>query len=137
MVIANSRRENVIVDILLGKKVGTYFKPQEKLPAVKRWIAYGAAVKGTIYVNEGAKKAILEGSSLLPVGITKVVGTFNEGDVVSLSDEKDEFARGNPNYSSTQLNLIKGLQVKEVQNKLGANKPKETVERRNIHLKEE
>ena len=44
------------------------------MPAVKRWIAYGAAVKGQIHVNEGAKKAILEGSSLLPVGVTRVVG---------------------------------------------------------------
>ena len=137
VVIANSRRENVIVDILDGKEVGTYFKPQSRMPAVKRWIAYGAAVKGTIYVNEGAKKAILEGSSLLPVGVTKVVGTFNEGDVVSLADEKGEFARGNPNFSSTQLNLIKGLRVSEVHKKLGSDKPKEAVERRNIHLKEE
>ena len=137
VVIANSRRENVIVDILAGKAVGTYFKPQSRMPAVKRWIAYGAAVKGTIHVNEGAKKAILEGSSLLPVGVTKVVGIFDEGDVVSLADEKGEFARGNPNYNSSQLNLIKGLQVSDVHKKLGADKPKEAIEHRNIHLIEE
>jgi glutamate 5-kinase len=137
VIIANSRRENVIGDILAGKEVGTYFKPQSKMPAMKRWIAYGAAVKGTIHVNEGAKKAILEGSSLLPVGVTKIVGTFNEGDVVSIADEKCVFARGNPNYSSTQLNLIKGLQVSEVHKKLGADKPKEVIEHRNIHLSEE
>ncbi len=137
VVIANSRRPNAIMDILCGKEVGTYFKPQSRMPAVKRWIAYGAAVKGTIHVNEGAKKAILEGSSLLPVGVTKVVGTFHEGDVVSLADGRGVFAKGNPNYSSTQLNVIKGLQVTEVQNKLGADKPKEVVEHRNIHLVEE
>jgi glutamate 5-kinase len=91
-----------------------------------------------VIVNAGAKKAILEGSSLLPVGIVKVVGTFNLGDVVSLEDENRlEFARGNPNYTSTQLNLIKGLQVKEVHKKLGADASKEAVERRNIHLTEE
>ncbi len=138
VVIANSRRENAIVDIMAGKDVGTYFKPQERMPAVKRWIAYGAAVKGRITVNEGAKKAILEGSSLLPVGVTSVVGTFSEGDVVSLEgDDRVEFARGNPNYSSTQLNLIKGLQVTEVKNKLGSAKPKQVIEHRNIHLIEE
>jgi glutamate 5-kinase len=137
VVIANSRRENVIIDVLEGKEVGTYFRPQKRMPAVKRWIAYGAAVKGTIYVNEGAKKAILEGSSLLPVGVTKIVGTFDKGDVVSLADEKCEFARGNPNYCSAELNLIKGLQVSDVHKKLGADKPKEVVERRNIHLIEE
>ncbi|HEX7481949.1 MAG TPA: glutamate 5-kinase, partial [Candidatus Bathyarchaeia archaeon] len=83
VVIANSRRENVIHDILSGKDVGTFFKPQSRMPAVKRWIAYGAAVKGQIHINEGAKKAILDGSSLLPVGVVKVVGNFNVGDVVS------------------------------------------------------
>ena len=138
VVIANSATENVILDILADKDVGTHFKAQTPMTAVKRWIAYGAAVKGTIHVNMGAKQAILDGSSLLPVGITKVVGTFNEGDVVSLEDECHcEFARGNPNYTSGQLNLIKGLQVSEVQQKLGADASKEAVERRNIHLTEE
>ena len=135
LVIANSRKPNVITELLEGKEVGTFFKPQSRMPAVKRWIAYGAAVKGRIQVNEGAKEALQQGSSLLPVGVTEVVGTFNEGDVVCLEDPKGkEFARGNPNYSSTQLNLIKGLQVSEVHKKLGADKPKEVIEHRNIHL---
>jgi glutamate 5-kinase len=137
-VIANSRRKNVILDLLSGKDVGTYFKPQTRMPAVKRWIAYGAAVKGQIYINEGAKKAILDGSSLLPVGVLKVVGNFSVGDVVSIVDENDvEFAKGNPNFSSGELNLIKGLQVTEVHKKLGDDKSKEIVEHRNIHLIEE
>ncbi len=138
VVIANSRRENVLLDILAGKDVGTFFKPQNPMPAVERWIAYGAAVKGQIHVNEGAKKAILEGSSLLPVGITRVVGHFNVGDVVSIVDEnKFEFAKGNPNYTSGELNLIKGLQITEAHTKLGSDKPKEVIEHRNIHLIEE
>lgn len=135
VVIANSRRENVITDILSGKDTGTFFKAQNPMSAVKRWIAYGAAVKGEIYVNAGAKMAILDGSSLLPVGITCVVGQFNVGDVVSIMDEcKVEFAKGNPNFSSGELNLIKGCQAIEVKKKLGSDKPKEAVEHRNIHL---
>ena len=87
----------MLIDILDGKEVGTYFKPQERMSAIKRWIAYGAAVKGEIQVNEGAKKAILEGSSLLPVGVVGVVGHFKACDVVSLFDEENvEFAKGNP-----------------------------------------
>ncbi len=137
VVIANSRRENVIADILEGKEIGTYFKAQTAMPAVKRWIAYGAAVKGQIHVNEGAKKAILEGKSLLPVGVTKIVGTFSAGDVVSLVGEDGaEFARGNPNYNSGELHNIKGLQAAQVKKKLGTAKPREVVERRNIHLTE-
>jgi glutamate 5-kinase len=135
VVIANSRRPNVIIDVLSGKEVGTFFKPQARMPAVKRWIAYGAAVKGQIHVNAGAKKAILDGNSLLPVGVTKLVGHFKACDVVSLVDEEGvEFAKGNPNYASSELNLIRGLQVTEVRKKLGADCPKEVIEHRNIHL---
>ncbi len=135
VVIANSRRENVILDILADKDVGTHFKAQSRMPAMKRWIAYGAASKGTIHVNEGAKKAILEGSSLLPVGVISVRGTFRVGDVVTLEDENHvEFARGNPNFNNSELDKIKGLQVAEVQKQLGADKPKEVIEHRNIHL---
>ncbi len=138
VIIANSRRENVLLDILAGKDVGTFFKPQNPMSAVKRWIAYGAAVKGQIHVNEGAKKAITDGSSLLPVGVTHVVGNFNAGDVVSLVDQnKVEFAKGNPNYTSGELNLVKGLQITDAQKKLGNDKPKEVIEHRNIHLIEE
>ncbi len=134
-IIANSHRENVIIDVLAGKEVGTYFKPQARMPAVKRWIAYGAAIKGQIHVNAGAKKAILEGGSLLPVGVTRVVGNFMPCDVVSLIDEDGvEFARANPNFDSGKLNLIRGLQVTEVRNKLGSDCPKEVADHRNIHL---
>ena len=52
VVVANSRRENVLVDILADKEVGTLFKAQKGMPAVKQWIAYGASVKGQIHVNE-------------------------------------------------------------------------------------
>jgi glutamate 5-kinase len=138
VVIANSRRENVIHDILSGKDVGTFFKPQSRMPAVKRWIAFGAAVKGEIHINEGAKKAITDGSSLLPVGVVRVVGNFSVGDVVSIVDENSiTFAKGNPNFSSGELNLIKGLKVTEVHKKLGKDKSKEVIEHRNIHLIEE
>ena len=135
VVIANSRRENVILDVLAGKNVGTYFKPQSSMSAFNRWITFGATSKGTLHINEGAKKAILEGSSLLPSGVTKIVGIFNVGDVVSLEDDNHvEFARGTPNFNSSQLNIIKGLQITEVHKKLGSDTPNEAIEHRNIHL---
>jgi glutamate 5-kinase len=133
LVIANSKRENVILDVINGKQVGTIFNPQEHLPQIKRWIAYGAAVKGQIFVNDGAKKAIIRGASLLPVGIVKITGTFNEGDVVSLVNQNDiEFARGNPNYNSNEINIIKGLKTNQIKKILGYIRRKEVVARKNI-----
>jgi glutamate 5-kinase len=138
VVVANSRRKNVLIDILADKEVGTYFKAQKRMPAVKRWIAYGASVKGQIHVNEGAQKAILEGASLLPVGVTKIIGHFNAGDVVGIVDPSNvEFAKGNPNYNSGELNLIKGLQINEVKKKLGYIRQKEVIERKHIQLMRE
>jgi glutamate 5-kinase len=135
LVIANSQTENVITDIIAGKQVGTLFKAQEKLPGIKRWISYGASVKGQIFVNKGAKKAILEGASLLPVGVTNVEGTFNEGEVVCLIDHNgDEFAKANPNYNSGEIGAIKGLKTNQIKNALGYIRHKEVVARKNICL---
>ena len=136
VVIANSRREDVIPDILAGKEdVGTYFKPQSRMPLVKRWITFGASVKGEIHVNEGAKRVILAGSSLLAVGVTKITGHFDVGDVVSIVDsDNSEFAKGNPNFNSDEINTIKGLQVLEIKKKLPNSRSKEVVARKKIHL---
>jgi glutamate 5-kinase len=133
LVIANSQKENVIMDIIDGKQIGTLFNPQERLPSIKRWIAYGASVKGKVFVNDGAKKAILQGASLLPVGVVKIMGTFNEGDVVSLVDQDCvEFAKGNPNYNSGEINIIKGLKTNQIKKALGYIRRKEVIARKNI-----
>ena len=138
LVIANSSKKNVILDVLEGKQIGTLFKPQERLPSIKRWIAYGASIKGKIQVNVGAKKAILQGASLLPVGVVKIDGTFNEGDVVSLVDQEgEEFAKGNPNYNSSEINVIKGLKTNQIKKNLGYIRHKEVVARKNICIKSE
>ena len=60
-----------------------------------------------------------------PLACYRVVGSFNVGDVVSIIDETGvAFAKGNPNFNSGELNLIKGLQVTEVHRKLGSEKSK-------------
>ncbi|MEM3642114.1 MAG: glutamate 5-kinase, partial [Candidatus Bathyarchaeia archaeon] len=121
LIIANSRRENILIDALNRKNVGTYFKPAEKaISRIKRWIAYGATVKGCIYVNEGAKQAILKGASLLAVGIENVSGQFQVGDAVTLaSSEGKEFAKGISNYTSEEINLIKGKNTSQISKILG------------------
>jgi len=136
LVIANSRRSNALLDILDGKPVGTYFRPAEKgLSGIKRWIAYGAGAKGQIRVNEGAQKAVLRGASLLAVGIEGVSGQFQVGDVVSLvSPDGKEFARGTANYSSDEINLIKGLGTARIRRALGYIRQKEIVMRKRMHL---
>ncbi len=135
LIIANSKRKNVILDILRGKQVGTYFKPTGRMPAIKRWIAYGAGAKGQIKVNEGAKQAILRGASLLAAGIESVSGQFKIGDVVSIiGPDEREFARGIVNYSSEEINLIKGLKTSQIKRVLGYIRRKEIIVRKLMYI---
>ena len=89
-----------------GAEEGTLFIPQpSKLPGRKRWIAFFHHPKGTLYVDEGAKKALREkGRSLLPPGITRCEGDFAKDEVVRICDEDGtEFARGISRFHSVQI----------------------------------
>ncbi|HDO41962.1 MAG TPA: glutamate 5-kinase [Candidatus Bathyarchaeota archaeon] len=136
LIVANSRRKNVLLDILEGKQIGTYFKPLgNRMPSIKSWIAYGAGSKGQIKVNKGAKQAILKGASLLAVGIESVSGQFKIGDVVSIVGPDDkEFARGIVNYSSEEINLIKGLKTSQIKKVLGYIRRKEIIIRKLMYI---
>ena len=73
-----------------------------------------------IFIDDGAVKALLNGKSLLPAGITKVVGIFKKGDNVLITDKnKKEIARGLSSFSSQEIEKIKGLQSNQIENILG------------------
>jgi glutamate 5-kinase len=136
MIISNSRRINVLNDIIVGNYVGTYFKPVGTISGRRVWVAFGASVKGRIKVNEGAKIAIEKGASLLAVGVTSVSGSFDVGDVVTLDDgEGKSFARGIVNYTSEEINFIKGVKTNQIQKILGYIRRKEIVMRKYMHLR--
>jgi glutamate 5-kinase len=136
LVIANSKKSKILSDILENKFVGTYFRPLKKgLPGIKKWIAYSAGSKGQIQVNDGAKKAIMEGASLLAAGIENVSGTFQIGEVVSIvSSDRKEFGRGIVNYTSEEINLIKGMVTSNIIKNLGYIRQKEIIIRKRMHL---
>ncbi|MBI4328068.1 MAG: glutamate 5-kinase [Chloroflexi bacterium] len=97
LVIASGKQPEVLARILDGSEEGTIFVPRpNKLAGRKRWIAFFHHPKGSLFVDEGAKKALREkGKSLLPPGITKCEGPFSAGDVVRICDaDGTEFARG-------------------------------------------
>ena len=109
-IIANGKMPQVIKRLFEGENLGTTFYPVEELSQKRRWIAYATNITGQIEVNNGAKNAILnENKSLLAIGMTKVNGTFDRGDVISILDENGaEFARGIANYNSEACSKIIG-----------------------------
>ncbi len=97
LVIANGRKRDVLARVLAGEDEGTLFVPAEKkLPGRKRWIAFFHHPRGTLTVDEGARRALCEqGRSLLLPGVTRCDGDFARGDVVRICDSRGfEFARG-------------------------------------------
>jgi glutamate 5-kinase len=86
VVIAPASRSGGLRAVLEGQDVGTFFPPlAEALRARKHWIAYTLRPRGTLLLDQGAVRAVLDGkSSLLPVGVLGVRGQFNPGDSVRL-----------------------------------------------------
>ena len=108
-VIAHGETENVLLRVLDGEKIGTLFvEKEEKLLARKHWISFGAKPKGILTIDDGAKKALVEGGkSLLLPGVVSWQGHFAKDDVVVVRDKQDvEIARGVVNYSTAELEKI-------------------------------
>lgn len=119
MVICQGRRDNVVLEVVHGNSVGTRFSNESGAShgsGRKLWIGLAEVPKGVVKVDEGAAKAIVyDGASLLPVGVRAVVGTFGEGDVVSVEDPSGtEIARGVARYSSDDMERIRGLKLEIV-----------------------
>jgi glutamate 5-kinase len=97
LVIAPGRKFDALARILAGEDEGTLFVPDAaKLSGRKRWLAFFQRPAGTLTVDDGARRALVEqGRSLLPPGVTRVEGDFRAGDVVSIRDPAGrEIARG-------------------------------------------
>lgn len=106
MVIADGAQNSIVSRIAKGEAIGTTFlASQEVNRARKRWIAFSKKSKGKIYVDNGAKEAILNrGKSLLGVGIIKAEGEFKKHDSVCVVDEEGGMIGcGLSNYSSEEL----------------------------------
>jgi glutamate 5-kinase len=106
LVIASGKKKNVLAKILNGEDEGTIFVAQpNKLQGRKRWIAFFHHPRGTLSVDDGAKKALREsGKSLLPPGVARCEGDFAAGDVVRICDlNGTEFARGIARFDSTAV----------------------------------
>ena len=120
MIIANGLYLNPISQIQ-EKRNCTWFIPKiSKLQARKRWIISSISSKGEVLIDDGAKKAIKKGKSLLAAGIKKVVGKFDKGDHIKILDNKgNEFARALSSFSSEEINKIMGCHSNEIQKILG------------------
>ena len=133
--LANGEQKHVLRDLFEGKLKCTYFHPREEaISGRKLWIAFGSAPLGSVTVDDGAKRALLDmGRSLLPSGVTAVLGDFEKGDIISVLDETGgEIARGLANYSAPEARLIMGHHSSKIAELLGSGDYDEIIHRDNL-----
>ncbi len=117
VVIALSKRENIIQDAIAGREVGTVFHPRDsRLSARKLWIGFALPSKGKVIVDGGAARALLDkGSSLLTVGVTEVSGEFVAGDAVEVQTSDGQVvAKGLVSLASQQAAQAAGKRSSEL-----------------------
>ena len=106
---------------MLEKNFCTWFLPKiSKLDARKKWIISSVAPKGEIIIDDGAKKALRSGKSLLAAGIKNISGKFNKGDHIKILDKKNiECARGLSSFTSDEIIKIMGHHSNQIEKLLG------------------
>lgn len=121
LVIINGENPNNITKVVEGQNIGTLFaKKHHKISSKKYWLAYGTYKEGLISIDKGAEQALLSGKSLLPIGIKSVEGDFEQGTVLQIENaDGDIIASGISNYSSEEINQIKGRHSHEIEEILG------------------
>jgi len=125
-VICNGLHADALAAVLAGERevgstgghAGTYFPAQEaRYSSFKLWLKYAKPARGRVIIDQGAARAVREGSaSLLPVGVTEVHGEFDAGDAVDIVERDTSsggrlrpLAKGICNYSADELRRVLGL----------------------------
>ena len=133
MIISSGKKINPLISLEKGK-FGTWFLPQPgNKNSLKKWISGSINPSGTLYIDNGAHKALMNGKSLLPAGIFNFEGTFEKGDTIIIElENNNEVARGLISFNSADLEKIIGKKSEEIENILGYLERPEVVHRNNL-----
>ena len=128
MIIGNGLYLSPIDRIIKKKNHSLFVSKVSKLDARKKWIISSVSPKGELMIDDGAKKALESGKSLLAAGIREVNGKFNKGDHIKIIDKsKMEYARGLSSFTSVEIKKILGQHSKEIEKILGYTAKSEVV----------
>ncbi|MBX3680829.1 glutamate 5-kinase [Cognatazoarcus halotolerans] len=132
--IASGHDTDVILRLCRGEEIGSLLHAASTpLQARKQWLADHLQVRGKLIIDAGACRALVQGRSLLPVGVKEVQGDFARGEVVScLSPDGREMARGLINYAALECRRIAGRPSVEIESLLGYIDEPELIHRNNM-----
>jgi len=136
-VIVGGRIKDVLTRLQQGEELGTLLTCDQKpMVARKQWIAGHLQTRGVITLDDGAVKALCDkGKSLLPVGVIKVVGDFDRGEVLAcVNKEGVIIAKGLVNYSASETQKVLKKDSKDIASILGYMDEPELIHRDNLVL---
>jgi glutamate 5-kinase len=115
-VIASGLAAGTILAAAAGEPVGTAFPARSgRYSSFKLWLKYAKPARGRVQVDAGAARALREGgTSLLPVGVVAVTGSFDAGDAIEVVHGPGTVGKGISNYSAEELRRVCGLKSAEV-----------------------
>ncbi|HEY4202487.1 MAG TPA: glutamate 5-kinase [Devosiaceae bacterium] len=135
MIIAKGTEDHPLRALTEGGRHTLFHATQTRAQARKRWIMGTLDVAGTLQLDAGAVRALMTGKSLLPIGVTRVTGTFGRGDTVGIVDpDGHEIARGLAGLGSHEANMVKGKKSPAILELLGPDTRTELVHRDNMVL---
>ncbi len=135
--IAPGRMPDAIVRLLSGERLGTVLAAEiAPRDARKRWIAGQLKARGAVILDGGAVKAVTQGGgSVLCVGVSRVDGQFQRGEVVRIEDEAGHaIGQGIINYSSVEASRLAGASTREIEGRIGYVNEPELIHRDNLAL---
>ncbi|MCY3767985.1 MAG: glutamate 5-kinase [Gammaproteobacteria bacterium] len=135
--IVSGREENILVRLRNGEELGTFLAPgSNRITARKQWLAGQLRGTGMLVLDDGAVTVLREsGSSLLPIGVTSVEGSFTRGEIVICVDlNGSEIARGLINYNADETARIIGKSSTQIESILGYCGESELIHRDNIAI---
>ena len=135
MVIAHGAEPEPLQRIENGERCTWFLPSGDPATARKRWISGSLKPMGTLAVDDGAKRALGKGGSLLPIGVVSVKGSFERGDAVNVEDGAGHvIARGLAAYPAADARLIAGHKTDEIEGLLGYRGPDELIHRDDLVL---
>ncbi len=135
MCVALGRELHPVQRIAEGARCSWFYPSATPAAFRKQWIAGTLKPAGEIIVDEGAAEALRRGKSLLPSGVTAVIGDFDRGDAILVRDPAgNELARGLSAYSSSDAERLRGRRSSEIEALLGFRGRDELIHRDDLVL---
>lgn len=136
VLIAHGSDAEVVLRSAAGEAIGTRFTALESpIEARRRYLLAGWDGRSRIAIDAGAGQALTRGGSLLAVGVTRVDGTFERGDIVAIvSSSGRTIAHGVVNYDGDALRKIQARRSEDIERILGYEQGDEVVHRDRLVL---